>query len=674
VDEALVEDRLHQDGAAVGTLSQGLAIARGLGAGLLIWGQVEPGPDSVWIRASLFRVTATPSEPIRRAAIGLAAGAPAAGSARDWVTRFAQLAQQLVVASASGDSGAAPATVARTPYLGALRATLTGDSALAEWNIDLARASYRQASSIDPEYAAPQLRAARAAFWGDAPVTEWRSVAEEALRHADQLSDQEILEAQALVALGAGDPPTACARFRTILAHDSLSFAGWFGLGECLTRDAAVIPARTSPSGWSFRSSSTEGISAYRRALTLVPLSHLAYGGVALDRLGAKLWVQSNRFRLGAAVDDSTRRFAAFPEFKDSLGFVPYPLDEVMAGAHMPASMPQALEANRRTLLDITSEWLARYPASPAAVRAQAMALELIGVITPGSGNRDGALPLIHRLRGLDSATARDPGLAAWETRLLLKARRFEDARQTAEAGLQLPARGSDDGVAQAALAALIGRVHQAADLLARYAGWPFVTPDGKLVDPPAPVAALANRLLVYAAVGKPEDSIRALADRLRDEVDREVEPSQRPLVAQAVLFQPLLLAYPVLGAPEGHLSIARIEQALQLHDTSATRRELVALTQARAGAKPSDVVPDHIVLEARLLALTGDTAAARARLEALLGDLTPFGPDLLDQVATAAALPRAMRLYATLGGDLRRQGLDTALAALWRNADPEVR
>jgi len=49
---------------------------------------------------------------------------------------------------------------------------------------------------------------------------------------------------------------------------------------------------------------------------------------------------------------------------------------------------------------------------------------------------------------------------------------------------------------------------------------------------------------------------------------------------------------------------------------------------------------------------------------------LTVIGRDFFDSVTQPAALPRAMRLYGELGGRIKAHGLDSSLAALWRNGD----
>jgi serine/threonine protein kinase len=675
VDQDVVEDRIRRIGDSLPTLSGELNLARALGAGLLVLGEVFALGDSISVRASVFEARGRVADPIRRAEFTLPRSAASdTGSASQLIRRFAELARSLILPSLEGVGD--PGEPTGTPYYRAFRATLSGDSALLRWNLDLARERYRQALSVDPSYAAPSLRFARASLWMDAPVSEWRPAAEAALRTASQLAPVEQLEAQGLAALGRDDFPRACDRFGEILKRDSLSFTGWYGIGECLTRDDIVVPDPASPSKWRYRGGYSSGIAAYRRALTLVPLAHAAFGGAALSRLAAKLVVQPNFPRLGVALSDSLRRFAAYPELlHDSVAYVPYPMEEITKGSRFVRTQGQALALNRRTLLLITSEWLGRYPASVPAISAHAQALELTGDIGSSLPGEPSALMLVRQLRTRDSRSGRDIGLAAWEVRLRLKARQFTVARMVAESALAVSPKTAEEGVTQAGLAALTGRIYLAADLVGRFADWPFATPDGRFVETPKTVGAIANRLLVYAAFGTPEDSIHVLTSRLRVEVESRVDPTQRAAVMEALMFQPSLLGYPVLPPPsDQQFPTARVEKALAGGDRVAARREFDALGNVRRFQLPGDITLDHAVLEARLFRFLGDTVAARARLEPFLDDPGTLGTDVLEFVTQAAAVGRAMQLYLGLIGKAGIRGIDTALVALWRHADGELR
>jgi hypothetical protein len=474
-----------------------------------------------------------------------------------------------------------------------------------------------------------------------------------------------------MVALGSGDFPRGCERFRTILARDSLRFAGWFGLGECLMTDSIVVPDPVSPSRWRFRGSYAAGIAAYIRALSLVPLAHVAYGGkAAVARLADKLHTESNRFRIGVAGAGSSRRFAAFASLQgDSITTVPWPIDEVLAGKRIPAAWRQARDASRKKLRELTAEWLSRYPDSPAAIEAHAWSLELAGEITSPTSSSTSALALVHRVRAIAAGRGQPVELGAWEVRLLLKSRRFTAARLLSDSLLTVTPSTSAEGIAQAGLAALTGRMYRAAELAGLFPATFYALPSGAPFEVSKPVAAAGQRLLAYVVSGAPAESIQAAAGRLELVVGREVEAPRQRRVLEALLFRPSLLAFPVMPAPPGELEITRIEAAIAKRDTAAARRSFAALGATRERTL-STVAPDHILLEARLLALIGDSAEARARLGTFLDDLTVLGSDLFESVAQAAALPHAMALFAALGGDVKSRGVDSSLAALWKYAD----
>jgi hypothetical protein len=656
-DQAVVTERIGRETGAL-TLSRGLEVGRSVGAGTVIWGDVVGGTDSITIRAAAYSTNRL-TDPISRAEVTFSR---ARQSASDLTAGFTGLVRDLV---APGKP--APASLGslwHTTNLTALRATLAGDSALQRWNLPLARDKYREAFTADPQYPAPRLRFAQTSLWLDSPAAEWEPVLAAALSTNQGLAAAELDEARALESLGRGDFPAACRGYQAILQRDSLRFGGWFGIGECSTRDSLVEPDRRSPSGWRFRTSYAAGIAAYVRALTLAPGSHVAYGAALLDRMVARLKVDRTRGRIGASAGPTAASFLAFPSIDhDTLAFVPYPIEEVLAGRRTPQSQGRAIEVNRRQLLDVTRQWIARYPESPPALRAFALASELNGRITDASSGGPAALDVVRRLR------VRDPGdieLASWECRLLVKAGRYLDARTAALRTIEMRAATREQGTMQAALAALIGKAPLAAALLARFDEQPFGTVRG-LVDAPPTVKSIANTLLAYSAFGESADSIATIARRLEREIDLVVSPTDRSAVRDAAFLRPALLAYPILPPPRDTiLPIARLEQAIARHDEAGARREFIAIDLARAAQMPTDVTLDHVVLESRLALMIGDTTRARTALETALANLGHYGTSMIEDVAAAAALGRAFELLADLSGTPNGSSRDPRRKALW--------
>jgi hypothetical protein len=99
---------------------------------------------------------------------------------------------------------------------------------------------------------------------------------------------------------------------------------------------------------------------------------------------------------------------------------------------------------------------------------------------------------------------------------------------------------------------------------------------------------------------------------------------------------------------------------ALGRADTAAYRAAMASLMAARAGARPADVTPDFAYVEAWMVLQAGDTALAIRRLDTQILSLSTLTPKLLDEVAPAGAIPRAMLL---------RARLDPAHDSKWRLA-----
>ncbi len=662
VDEALVEDQLSRDPRQGQSPPTAKGLAARLRAGRVVWGDVVIVGDSVEVRAGLYRAE-NPAEPIRRARVTIPMAA--AGTVRALTEPMSALARGLIAAEARLPDGTG--RLEATNSYPALLAALAGDSALLQWDLSAARAFYRAAIEADPRFAAPRLRYATASLWAAAPAVEWSAAAAGAVAAMEQLAPIDRLEAQALDALARGAYPEACRHFDRVVAADSLRFNGWFGRGECLTRDDRVLPDPTSPSGWRFRGSFAAGITALRTALGLVPFSHRAIGGAAVDRLAEKLMGGANWLRFGRDSTAADPRFAAFPGFDgDSLGFVPYPIDEVLAGRRMPATLAEAVRESRLTFLAITSRWIVEYPRSPPAIKAHAYALEVNGLVAGTAP--ESALELIRSLRAGLPADSADLELGAWEVRLLLKARRFSNAAQLASRLLEAAPPAGPGSDLLPGLAAFIGQTDRAAGLSESFGQSTFVSMDGRVIDSPEGLLRTARRLLAYASVGGPRDSLRVIDARLYREVVAQVEPGRQDVVYQTLRLQAAHLAYPDLElTTDTVLPISRIERALARGDRAEGLAEFARLEATRRSQGAGDVAPEYLVLEARLLAALGDSLAARAKLDVWLADLRTLSQDVLRWVPAAAAIGRGAGLRAALGGDISISGADTAFAAIWR-------
>jgi tetratricopeptide (TPR) repeat protein len=565
-----------------------------------------------------------------------------------------------------------------------------GDEALQRWDLDSAAAAFREALAVNSDFPQANLWLAQTRAWAGRATAEWLVFATRALAAADSLGEADRALAAGLVAMAQGRFPEACDAYRRRVTLDANDFVGWFGLGECQARDRLVVRDAKSPSGWAFRSSQQAAITAYRRALELVPAVHRAFAGVAYGRLAALFYVEGHHARGGYALLPDTVRFAARPALEgDTLAFVPHELAAFLAAAPgtVPPSWPDALAHNRATLREITRTWMHAFPDDANALETHARALETLGELAGVAPDRS-ALEAIRAARrvggtGGDSLSQLTRGVT--EVRLLVKLERLVEARALGDS-LLAAWPGSDPAVARrlAGVAALTGRIHRAATLLAAAAdGALFTTPEGVPVPLPEPVAAPARALVAYAAAGAPAESLSAIERRVTALVGSWVAPARQPTARRAALHEAAALAFPQMGIRDAHRGPAggnyllSLQSALARGDVAAVRSGIAAVDRARGGVRAGDVAVQYVFHEAWLLAAVGDTAGAISRLDRSLGAPGSLGLALVDEVPQAAGFVRAMALRADLaaatGDRPRATRWARGVLALWRDADPEL-
>jgi tetratricopeptide (TPR) repeat protein len=677
VDDARVHDLRLRRAVASFTLSDALDLARALGSGRLVWGEVAQVGDTIVVDAALYDVArgggrGRGGATVREHAVRFNR------NAADMSARFAELADSLLLGHVRSTEAAGGALGTRV--LAAWQAYEGGHAARATWDLVAAERGFRQALELDPVYPHAHLWLAQTLLWAGQPPAEWRAYATAAAA-TDGLSLRDRTLARALVSLADGQYPQACARYRQLLARDTLHFAAWFGLGECLAKDRLVLRDRRSASGWRFRASYHAAAEAYRRALILVPSVHHAFTGLATERLIHLFPMETNLVRDGDGAPPDTGRFAAFPVLDhDTLAYVPFPIAQVYGGRAEanPPGTAAAVRRNRDILRDITTQWGRAFPTSADAWEVHGLVLETMGEASP-------ALATIRRGRDLARTGVQQRRLAAAEVRLLVKLEDFGRARALADSVLGAGARpGPAEAASLAGLAALTGRARDAAALLRLRA--PLDAPstwDGQPVIAPLQVKETALALLAYAALGAPVDSIRALMRRTGLQVDSWFEPAQRERVRNAVLHVPAQLAFPALGITPVHRQEAggnyllEMQWALSRGDTGVVRARFERTRALRAPrSRPGDVAIEFTYGEAWLLLALGDSSAATQLLDLSLEALPTLGTHLLDQVPQAAGLLKAMVLRADLAaraGERATAGRwGAVVATLWAGADPE--
>lgn len=661
VDAMRVRDLFSRGEQAPRSLADVRRQARELGAGLAVWGELYEANGDVEVRATLYRV-ARDIRPVHRAQVRIA-------EAHGPDSAFMQLADALLGGSVPGASAVTGAVGTRDVQ--ALRLYVGAQEALDTWNLAAAESLFREATRADSGYARAYLGLAQVQSWREeAPVEDWRRSARLAASRSDRLGPIDRLHAEALQSLASFDRPGACARYREILLTDSLSFAAWFGLGECQSRDRLVLRDPTSRSGWRFRSSQQGAISAYLRAFELVPSFQRVLTGTAFDRLSRLLYAETNYVRMGFAVERDTMPFAAYPELDhDTLAFVPFPRDSVYAAATGtdPATHRAAVGRNRRLLRDLAGAWVDASNRDPAAHEALALALELTGPLTDDGVQQEGgsALGALDRALALARTRAMKVRLAATRVRLLVKSGRLEQGAALADSLLKTPPATARDALLLAGVAALVGRTGTAARWARQGASLLATDPaSGELRVPVAP-AREALALLVFAANGLDADSVRLLANRVERLIESAAPQASRAPLRRELLDWSATLAYPLVGPSPllrrdwgGNVHMGA-EYALTQGDTARARAWLAHLDRLAEREHPGDAGIDAMALQMELSQLVGDTSSAVSIADRTFHALPESGRQLVDRLPESAALPRLLLRRAEIA--LRRGAGDEA-------------
>ena len=650
-----------------------LAIARRLGAGKLVMGQLWSFGDTLRLTAGLYDA-ARGGGPLREVTTRVPANG-AIGAA------FNALADSLLGA----DPGAAQGTGAeQTRSLRALRAYTLGERAMREWDLARAAREFRTALAADSDFARAYLWLGQALLWAADTTSEAARTRAAVARRTGKLldrlggSDRVLLLAQQ--AMFEQRWQDACRQYRDIVAADSTSFAGWFGLAECNAGDRVVVPYRDDTTRFTFRGSYETAVQAYRRALLLAPAFNLTFERRAIDRLPSLLFTERWYWREGLS-NGST--YYAFPELEaDTMAFYPVPGAVAARGDVEPPGHLAAVARNRRILMEVASSFVDAFPGEPAAHRARARSLESVGKLVPEVGEPRSALAEFAEAQRLERQPGQRARDAADRVRVLLKAGDVARARQLGDSLLRV-APTPTAGIA--GVAVLLGRPALALRFLAREdtAGL-SASADNQPVSLPLDAAQAGLALLSYAAVGAPADSIRAYERRIEDLV-AGLPPFRRTAARSALLDRPAEMAFDVLGLrpahridPPGPHQGMLLQWRLAHADTALVRATLDSLSRAGGGSLATgESTPDGVYVDARLLLAVGDSATAAHTLDAPLDSLAGLHTLTLQYLPLAGSLVRMMALRAQLAaarGETRAaQRWARAVVALWSGAEPAL-
>lgn len=713
-DEMRVADALRGEGV-VDTLSVNgaRAVARRLGAGRFVWGAISNVNGTLRVRAQLYDDTQsgtrsdTQVEPTTHM-VHVTAG-------MDVAAAFSQLADSLVSRLAGPSAHAPPATGTRD--FAALKHYTEGYTALHAWDTPRAEREFRAALARDSGFAQASLALAQTMSWsGRSRPAAWRVPAGRAMDDSLRLTPRDRALASALLALAESRPEEACSIYRGLLTRAPNDFAARYGLGECLSYDRVIVRDTLHGGRWRFRANRAEAIDAYSRALELVPSYFESARGAAFSALARRvIFSGETEYRAGFALAPDTVRMGAFPELDgDAVVYHPLPMAELFKVA-APATHRAAVARNRETLRALTVRWTAAHPRSALAWARHAEALETLGMLASAMPGDVSALDAIRRARELAQRDTTLPpafhaGRAATEVRILLKLRRFDEARIAASAALMDPLITSSRAGADiasgaspqtvvesapvlAALAALTGRAHLAARYLGQAAAdapsTVFLVPSGGDTAPPAPVLRAAGVFAAYAALGAPLDSVRATRMQVERALGTWIPESRtgndrRQQARALVVARSSMLAQPMLGLtsltglqePEPYDDLLALWQQVAAGDTAAVRTRLAA--PSRSPVKNVARAPEWLLQRAHLALAVRDTATAMGLLDELLTSLPTQPERLTREVPAAAGLGRALVLRAHLSGTSATQAAaqtaGRAAVSLWADGDPELR
>jgi len=650
-----------------------LAIARRLGAGRLVMGQLWSFGDTLRLTAGLYDA-ARGGAPVREVTTRV----PATGAIGAAVNA---LADSLLGADLGAARGAG---AEQTRSLRALRAYALGERAIREWDLGRAAREFRAAVTADSAFARAYLGLGQALLWAadsTPDATHDRTVI--ARRAAALLGRLGTADGALLLAQQAMFErrwPDACRQYREIVEADSTSFAGWYGLAECNAGDPVVIRDSVDSTRYVFRGSWHTGTLAYRKALVLAPAFNFTFKGSAAERLSRLLVAEAFIWREGRYAGAT---FFAFPELRDdTVAYYATPGSTLPRGHARPPTHRAALALNRGLLTEITAAWVEAFPREATAHRTLAAALELNGNLVPATEVRSALTEFraAQRLERLPEDRRRD---VVHAIRVLVKAGDYDAARRLGDSLLTAVPRPAA-GVA--GVAVLLGRPTLATRLIAAAdsVGMPLPA-DNQPVPLPLAVGQAGLALLAYASVAAPGDSISAFERRL-EELATRLPTLTRPAARSALLDIPAELVFDVLGLRPAHRLTSpgppwamEMQWRLAHGDSASVRAGLDTLLSAYGGApSAADISSDAAYVQTRLLLAVGDTTAAVRHLDGTLDNLPDVYSALLDYLPLAGCLVRMMALRADLAAARGDQSVArhwaSVVVALWGGADPALR
>jgi tetratricopeptide (TPR) repeat protein len=272
-------------------LAAGLSLARSLGAGRLVMGDLVPGRGLTAVVAKVYDVASgNRIRSVREEVATRDATLPA----------FGRLAGRVLdLRPASTERGAVGTT-----SLDAYQEYLEGLSAMRRWRLDSAYARLRNAIRLDTAFALAYYRISEIRGWSgwggaiDSSAMDMPTAANAAARFASGLPARERALIRGRGHAAAGRFAAACDVFRELIAADSSDVEALYQLGDCSYHQPPAEPLTPDSSRWGATAHATVAYRAFIRTLELDPDMHLAYAHLLeLLTYSGGLWCAPTRCR-----------------------------------------------------------------------------------------------------------------------------------------------------------------------------------------------------------------------------------------------------------------------------------------------------------------------------------------------------------------------------------------
>ena len=200
-DPLRVHDARMRRGEQAMTLDEARRLARDVGAGMLVWGDVSAVGDSIQVTAALYDLRRG-GKTVRDYTVRIHK------DGKQLEAKFRELADSILLGGVNAER--LRPDIIGTDVLAAFYAYAEGRDALARWDLPAAERAFHQALEDDPTYAQANLWLAHTQMWADELPVDWQASTARALTNPEKLGASDLALAHALSALAAGRFSDAC--------------------------------------------------------------------------------------------------------------------------------------------------------------------------------------------------------------------------------------------------------------------------------------------------------------------------------------------------------------------------------------------------------------------------------------------------------------------------------